>query len=116
MDSLNNIEMTEQHISKWFKNGMIIIVTSFILGIGSSIFISWRTSIANQAQIEDLQKTQTNQQEILDKKASTEMVKGIQNDLENQINNKFDAIKGQLDIVIQLSKTNSYQGKPTALK
>ena len=109
--------METYNFEKWFKNGMAVIITSAIIGIGSSIFISWRNGISNKQELHDFISSQIDKHAVIDatfeKKADIDMVKGVQSDLQNQIIDKFNAINSKIDVVIQMlpAVQNTYNYK-----
>ena len=85
--------------------------------IGGALII-WQTGIVNAEKINTLQKAQDLQQCSLNEKASVKMVDGVKSSIEIEVADKFQEIKGQLDIVIRMlpQQNTTYNYKTTTNK
>ena len=98
---------------KLLKRLLFLIVVASLLGIGGEFLMAMKAGISNSADIQNLKEKQIIQQTDIDKKADVVMVKAVKDNIEREIDDKFNAIKGQLDIVIAMLPSVTYNYKPT---
>jgi len=105
---------------KLLKKLLFGISTAAILGIGGEFLMAMKVGITNKTEVQNIKEKQTIQQQEINKKADLTMVKAVKENLEKQIVDKIstmseqvNGLKGQLDIVIQMLPSVTYNYKPT---
>ena len=109
--------MSEKEMTfiKRLKQWVIGLAATTICSILGGALIIWQTGIVNAEKINALQKIQDSQQAAIENKASVKMVDGVKTSIETEVSDKFQEIKGQLDIVIRMlpQQNTTYNYKTT---
>ena len=104
----------EMQFIKVLKRWVLGLSGAVVLSVGGGIFTSWRAGIVNEERIQEINNSQIKQDVLIEKKADAKMVTGIKESLETELSDKYDAINGKLDLLVQmLPIQNTYYTKST---
>ena len=95
-------------LKKWIFG----LLSGIVLLIVAQVFVTIRSSAVNDTKMINLEKEQVSIKSTLKEKASLTTLKAVKGSLQTEIKDKFDIISEKLDLVLELTRGDTYNYKP----